>query len=81
MSEYISVACILGAIVLIVIILAWALWPPSFQQKAVWNPKTQSWYHLPDHDEVFPMMTPIDEEGRAEAKEKYRRFRRRGWIK
>ena len=80
--EYVSVACIASAIVLIIIILAWALWPhSSFQQKQVWNPRTQSWYHIPDPGEVFPMMTPIDEDGRARAKEKFRRWNRRGWIK
>ncbi len=83
-SEHVSIACIASAIVIIIVVLIWALRSPrSCQQKQIWNPTTRSWYHIPDPDDVFPMMSPINENGRHGRKyyrDKYRRWRLRGWI-
>ncbi len=82
MSEYIAVACIGISIVLsiAIILYVWSsLHRPTFQDRQIWNPTTRSWVHIPDHDQPFPMLTPIDEDGhqgRKYYREKYRRLNR-----
>jgi len=79
--EYVSAACIASALIIIVIVLYFVFRgkeTTSFQDRPAINPTTRSWIHLPDHDQPFPMLTPVDKEGHQGQKyyrEKYRRLK------
>ena len=84
--QYVAVACIFSAIIIIVSVLysVFRGRATSYQHKPAKNPTTRSWLHIPDDDQPFPMLTPIDKDGHQGQKyyrEKYRRLKLKGWIK
>ena len=81
-SSVVSATCIFGSMISTVVFLALVYWPreTSFQQKQILNPETQSWYHLPDPDEPFPMLQPLDEAGKRQSEQKYRDYINSGLI-